>query len=119
MVLVSPEKILKGFSLDETLNDRLLWQLPFLVVVGRTSPQAAETDRYVKRLETIKKRAAQGAVEGLELFTPNTSVAGPNLVNDVPGVVDKITEFVKNEVISQSASYPWIDRTNKLASSIP
>ncbi len=79
MVLVSPEKILKGFSLDETLNDRLLWQLPFLVVVGRTSPQAAETDRYVKRLETIKKRAAQGAVEGLELFTPTLRWLAPIL----------------------------------------
>ncbi len=111
MVLVSPEKILKGFTLDETLTDRLLWQLPFLVVVGRTSPQAAETERYVKRLETIKKRAAQGTVIGLDILTPNTSLAGPNLVNDAPGVVDKITEFVKTEVIAQSKSYPWIDRT--------
>ena len=110
MVLVSPEKILKGFSLDETLQDRLLWQLPFLVVVGQTSPQFSDADRFYKRLETTKKRAGRGTAEGLQLEAVNTSLSGHALLNDAPGVIEKVTTFIKTQLVDRSAKIPWVER---------
>ena len=110
LVLVSPEKSLKGFTLDETLRDRLLWQLPFLIVVGRGSDQFAESDRFYKRLESMKKKAGKGTALGLELSVVATSLAGQSFVNDAPGVIDKITAFVKAHVVDVSAKIPWVER---------
>jgi len=110
IVLVSPEKILKGVSLDETLQDRFLWQLPFYVVVGRGSEQFGDADRFFKRLETMRKRAGRGATDGLWLEPVQTSLSGPALINEVPGVAEKITLFIKKELVDQAKSFPYVER---------
>lgn len=110
IVLVSPEKILKGFSLDETLQDNLLWQLPFLIVAGQTSPQFADADRLSKRLGIRKKKATGGTAVGLQVETVNTSLSGPALLNDAPGVTEKVVTFIKTQLVDRSAKIPWIER---------
>lgn len=110
IVLVSPEKILKGFSLDETLQDNLLWQLPFLIVAGQTSPQFADADRISKRLGIRKKKATGGTAVGLQVETVNTSLSGPALLNDAPGVTEKVVTFIKTQLVDRSAKIPWVER---------
>lgn len=110
LALVSPSKILKGVSLDETLQDRLLWQLPFLVVVGQSSGEFEDADRFYKRLESMKKRAGRGTADGLKFESIPTSLSGPALVNEAPGVVEKITGFIKTELIDKSSKIPWVKR---------
>lgn len=110
LVLISPEKTLKGYSLDETLRDRLLWQLPFLVIVGQTSPQFPDTDRFYKRLDSMKKKATKGLAVNLELDAVATSLSGHALVTESPGVIDKVTGFLKTQLIDRSAKIPWVDR---------
>jgi len=110
LALVSPSKILKGVSLDETLQDRLLWQLPFLVVVGESSGEFEDADRFYKRLESMKKRAGRGTADGLKFDSIPTSLSGPALVNEAPGVVEKITAFIKTELIDKSSKIPWVKR---------
>jgi pimeloyl-ACP methyl ester carboxylesterase len=110
LALVSPEKILRGVSLDETLQDRYLWQLPFTVIVGRGSPQFSDADRFYKRLETMKKRAGKGTTTGLQMHALPTSLTGPALVNEAPGVIEKLTSFVKAEVVDKASKIPWVLR---------
>ncbi len=110
LVLISPEKILNGFSLDETLRDQFLWQLPFMIVVGQNSPQFEDADKFFKRLETMKKRAGRGTAEGLRLDIVPTSLAGAALVNEAPGVIDKVTSFVKTELVDKANKIPWVRR---------
>ena len=110
LALVSPSKILKGVSLDETLQDRYLWQLPFLIVVGESSPEFGDADRFFKRLDAMKKRAGKGTTDGLKFEVVPTSLSGPALVNEAPGVVEKISGFVKTEIVDNSAKFPWIER---------
>jgi len=110
MVLISPERMHKGLTLDETLADRHLWQLPFLIVVGESSRQASDTDRYHKRLENQKKRVTRGVASGLQYERIATSLDGHALVTDAPGVIDKVKEFVVNEMVSKSSQIPWIER---------
>lgn len=110
MVLVSPERMLKGLTLEATLADRQFWQLPFLILVGQSSRQAEDTDRFQKRLETQKKRAHRGAVTGLQYEAIATSLDGHALINDAPGVIDKIKGFVVSEMVNNSSKFPWVER---------
>lgn len=110
MVLVSPERTLKGFHLDETLSDRSLRQLPFLIVVGQSSRQADDTERFHKRLENLKKRAGRGAAAGLQYEPIATSLDGHALINDAPDVIDKIESFVVEVMVNNSSKFPWIER---------
>lgn len=110
MVLISPERLLKGYSLDDTLSDLTFWQLPFLIVVGQTSRQAGDADRFHKRLETLKKRAARGEAPGLQYEVVATSLDGHALINDAPGVIDKVKTFVVTEMVNNSSRFPWVER---------
>lgn len=110
LVLVSPEKMLEGVLLDDTLRDRFFWQLPFFLVVGRGSPQFADADRFYKRLETMKKKAGQGKAEGLVAEVVPTTLAGPALLNDAPGVLGNVTAFIKTELVDRSAKIPYVKR---------
>jgi len=110
IALVSPEKILKGVSLDETLQDKFMWQLPFFVIVGEGSAQFGDSDRFYKKLETMKKRAGRGKAEGLRFELVPTSLSGPALVNEAPGVVEKITAFLRTELVDQGRKFEWIER---------
>ncbi len=113
MVLISPTKgirRIRGISLDETLNDRLFVQLPFLIIVGDSSSQAADTDRFSQKLESLKKRATRGEPDNIQYERLNTPLDGPALVNDVPGVIDRVRDFVEQRMVARSGAFPWTDR---------
>lgn len=110
MVLISPERIIKGVSLDETLNDRMFVQLPFQIIVGETSRQASETERFHKKLEGLKKRMTRGEASDLAYVQLPTSLDGPSLINDVPGVIEKVKTFVDTTIIANAGRIPWVAR---------
>lgn len=110
MVLISPERIIKGLTLDETVNDRLFVTLPFQIIVGSTSRQASDTQRYHKKLEGLKKRLARGEVNDLQYEVLNTSLDGPSLINDVPKVIDKVKAFIETTMIANAGRIPWVPR---------
>jgi len=110
MVLISPERIIKGVSLDETINDRLFVQLPFQIIVGSSSRQASDTQRFHKKLEGLKKRMSRGEVADLQYEVLNTSLDGPSLINDVPGVIEKVKKFVDTTMIANAGRIPWVAR---------
>jgi alpha-beta hydrolase superfamily lysophospholipase len=110
MVLISPERIIKGVALDEAINDRIFVQLPFQIIVGKTSRQASETERFHKRLEGLKKRMARGDVKDLQYVELPTSLDGPSLINDVPGVIEKVKTFIDTTMIANAGRIPWVSR---------
>jgi len=110
MVLISPERIIKGVSLDEPLNDRLFVQLPFQIIVGTGSRQGNETERYFKKLEGMKKRMARGEVTDLQYVPLETSLDGPSLINDFPGLIEKVKAFVDTTMIANAGRFPWVSR---------
>jgi len=110
MVLISPEKIIKGVSLDETINDRLFVQLPFQIIVGASSRQASDTQRFHKKLEGLKKRMSRGEVDDLQYEVLNTSLDGPSLINDVPGVIEKVKTFIDTTMIANAGRIAWFAR---------
>lgn len=110
LVLVSPERTVEGISLDDTMKDRLLPMLPFLVMVGESSRQVNDTDRFIKRLESSKKRLGRGEVRGLYYDVIPTALDGHRLVNDIANVIPRISRFVENQVISNAARFQWVER---------
>jgi pimeloyl-ACP methyl ester carboxylesterase len=110
MVLISPERTVKGFSLDDALKDRFLPQLPFLVVVGQSSRQAPDAEKFQKKLELLKVRAARGEASDLSYEALATSLEGPALVNDVPAVIPKVKAFVVSKVVANAGRIPWVER---------
>jgi pimeloyl-ACP methyl ester carboxylesterase len=110
MVLISPERTIKGFSLDDSLKDRFLPQLPFMVVVGQSSRQAPDAEKFQKKLESLKVRAARGQPSDLQYDLLPTSLEGPALVNDVPGVFEKVKTFVVDKVVANAGRIPWVER---------
>ncbi|TVQ03650.1 MAG: alpha/beta hydrolase [Planctomycetaceae bacterium] len=110
MVLISPDRVIKGVSLEEAFNDRMLGTLPFLIVYGESNRLASQSERLVKRLETTKKRITRGDAVGLQSLPINTSLEGHPLVNDGPNVMPKIIEFLQAELIQNSARIPWVER---------
>jgi pimeloyl-ACP methyl ester carboxylesterase len=110
MVLISPERIIKGVSLDEAINDRLFVQLPFQIIVGSTSRQAGDTQRFHKKLEGLKKRMSRGEVANLQYEVLNTSLDGPSLINDFPGVIEKVKKFIDTTMIANAGRIPWVAR---------
>jgi pimeloyl-ACP methyl ester carboxylesterase len=110
MVLISPERVIKGVGLDDTINDRIFVQLPFQIVIGKTSRQASETDRFHKKLEGLKKRMARGDAKDLQYVELPTSLDGPALLNDVPGVIEKVKTFIDTTMIANAGRIPWVAR---------
>lgn len=110
LILISPERLLKGITLDETLNNNRLVSLPFLIVVGQASRQASDTERFHRRLESTKRRMGRGQVQGLQYEVINTSLDGHALLNDAPGVIPKVRSYVVNEMVKNSSKFPWVER---------
>lgn len=110
LVLISPEKQLKGIGIDPTLTDRNLLRLPIMLVAGNSSSEAAETHRIAKRIEGVKRRVGQGQVSGLEQLMVETSLSGPALVNEASEVIPAVVEFVKANVNPGVDANPWVQR---------
>ena len=109
LILISPEKVVKGVPLDPTLTDKNLLKLPVMLVSGETSPEAGETTRIHKRLEVIKKKMSRGEAEGLELETVKTSLSGQALVRE-SSVIPAIVKFITENVTISDDENPWVSR---------
>ncbi|TWU40703.1 alpha/beta hydrolase [Novipirellula artificiosorum] len=110
LVLISPEKQMKGLSIDSTLTDPNLIRLPILVVAGDTSPDAAEANRVSKRIEGYKKRMGQGKAIGFKQEMLKTSLSGPALVNEAEKLIPTVVSFVTENVSADGEQNPWVNR---------
>jgi pimeloyl-ACP methyl ester carboxylesterase len=110
LVLISPEKIVKGVTLDSALTDPNLLRLPFLIIGGSGSPEASETERIHKRIEVVKKKMSRGDASGLELKMIDTSLRGAALVKESSEVVPAAVEFVTENVTISETTNPWVER---------
>jgi len=110
LVLISPEKQIKGVPIDPAINDRFIIQLPIMIVAGAESPEASEAKRIAKRVEGVKKRFGRGEATGFQLSMANTALSGPSLVNDVGSVIPAIVKFVTTEVVVTDSANPWVER---------
>ncbi len=110
VVMISPEKLVKGVAIDAVLTDPTFLRLPIMIVVGDSSAEAPEATRIVKRIEVFKKKVGQGNVTGLKEDVIKTSLSGPSLVNESEKVIPAIVEFVKNNVSISKEENPWVQR---------
>lgn len=110
LVLISPEKQLKSVSLDQGINNAAVMSMPMMIIAGKTSPEAGEASRLVKRIESLRRRAGGGTVEGFESSMPSTQLSGPALVNEVPDVIPSIVKFVTEQIKGTKETNPWISR---------
>jgi hypothetical protein len=110
LVLISPEKIVKGVPLDSALSDSNLLKLPIMIVGGITSPEAEETERIFNRLEIVKKKASRGEAQGLEMKSVKSSLSGHALVNKNADVISAIVKFVTENVKVSEQENPWVER---------
>ncbi len=110
LILISPEKQIKGIGIDPTLIDPNIVRLPMMIVAGASSPEADEAQRIAKRVEAMKKRVGFGEAQGFELMMPKTKLSGPALINETANVIPAITDFVKSQVKIGEEENPWIER---------
>lgn len=110
MVYVSPDRLIKGVSLDSMFRDRALMSLPIMIVAGAASPQADEAERMFKRIEVTKRKRGRGKVTGLTRELPSTPLSGPTLVQSVRTVIPAIVKFINEEVIVTREMNPWVYR---------
>ena len=110
LVLISPDKVLMGLSLEATLSNAAIMAMPMMLISGESSKQAATAKRVHKKVEAVRKRAAAGReVQGLELNLVKTSLNGPSFINQ-PDVIPNIVKFVTENVIVDEETNPWIER---------
>ena len=110
LVLISPDKQIKGLPIDPVLKDPNILNLPILVIGGTTNPEAKDTSRIAKRIESAKTRAGGGTAKGFKVEMIDTALTGPSLVNEVPEVIPSIVDFIKAEVRISDDENPWIER---------
>ncbi len=110
LIMISPEKQLKGISIDSAIMDPNLLRLPIMIVAGAGSPEVSEAKRLGKRIEGIKKRMGRGEAEGFQLSLAKTSLSGPALVTEVSSVIPAIVKFINEEVEVSDTVNPWIER---------
>lgn len=110
LVLISPEKVIRGFAIDRALRDPSLIRLPMMIVAGAESPEASEAERIGKLVEGIKKRFGGGTAEGFELVLADTNLSGPRLVKDSQQVQSSVVEFIKSNIEINDETNPWIER---------
>ncbi|TWT82777.1 Alpha/beta hydrolase family protein [Planctomycetes bacterium CA13] len=110
IVMISPEKQIKGFSVDSVLTDINLIRLPIMVVAGDTSTDAPEANRIAKRIESYKKRLGQGEAKGFKQEKLKTSLSGQALVNEESDLIPAVVSFVTENVTISDSVNPWIER---------
>lgn len=110
LVMISPEKQLKGLAMEPALNDLNLLQLPILIVAGEGSTQAGEARRMASRIEARKKRVGRGDVSGLNVELLDSDLANAALVTQVKEAIPAIVSFVTTEIKGNDTKYPWVER---------
>ena len=110
LVLISPEKLVKGIAIDPAFTDPNILRLPVMIVAGKSSPEASEAERLGKRVEVVKRKMGQGTVAGFEQLLVPTSLSGPALVNEASPVVPAIVKFIKSNVNLGDESTTWVKR---------
>lgn len=110
LVLISPEKQIKGVTISPLFNDANLMRLPTLIVSGRSGPESSDVKRLAKRIEANKKRLGRGEVTGFEMNWQSTSLSAPALVTEVAAVPGVIVKFIKDNVIVDNSVNPWVQR---------
>ncbi|PAY20169.1 alpha/beta hydrolase [Rhodopirellula sp. SM50] len=111
LVLVSPERLLKGVPIETSIAVPTVASLPIMMVVGEGSPEQSDTDRIYKRVEAAKKKLSGGKdPEGLKLLQVKQPLGGPFLVNESAQVIPEIVKFVTSQVPISETDNPWIER---------
>lgn len=110
LILISPEKQIKGLAIDEAITSAPLIRLPVMIVAGSDSPEMSEANRIAKRVEGLKKRVGRGKSEGFQLSQIDTALSGASLVNEAASVIPAIVKFVTTEVAVGENNNPWVKR---------
>lgn len=111
LVLISPEKQIKGIPIDSAIRDINLVKLPVMIVAGADSPEASEAERLAKLLEGMKKRIGRGEASGFNVSMLDTALSGPSLlVSDVGKVSSGIVNFITKEVVVDDSNNAWVER---------
>jgi len=111
MVLVSPERLLKGIAIEASLGVPMVAALPILMVVGKGSAEESDADRIFKRVEAVKKRLSGGKEAiGLQVLEVKQPLGGPDLINVSAKVIPEIVQFVTTQVPISATDNPWIER---------
>ncbi len=111
LVLISPQRILKGVPLDPALKDANIMNLPMMIVASTGGPEAKDTRRIAKTIENQKKRRGGGTAKGFYMLTKKTSLSGPALIGQDKSISSEIVKFIKEHVPITDDDNPWIDRS--------
>ena len=110
LVLISPDKQLKGLAIDPPMKDPNILRLPIMIVGGESSPEGRDTKRLSRRVEGAKKRVGGGTAQGFESLILDTPLSGPALVSNDPKVIPAVVEFITKNVTISDEQNPWIER---------
>lgn len=110
LIYISLAKQVKGVGIEPTLTDENLIQLPMMLIAGKRSNDAKDTQRIARRVQGLKKRIGRGTTAGFELYMPDTKLGGSTLVNEVSDVIPQIIEFITAEVKVSEEENPWVER---------
>ena len=110
MVLVSPDRQLKGVPLDAPMRDPNLIQLPVMVVYGTESSEASEARRLASKLNAVKKKLGRGTVSNLETLEVPTSLSDAPLVTSAGPVIPAVVKFIQESVPVGDGQNEWVER---------
>ena len=109
LVLISPERNLKGFDYNIASRHPMVSRLPWLIIAGADSTQIDDADKLHKQLERSRRGRAMGPAT---LMPVPGRAAGTNLLRTNRDVIPAIVDFVtKNVIEQQEENFPWVDRS--------
>ena len=111
LVMISPERILKGVTVERALITPAIASLPIMIVVGEGSKEESDSKRIYKRVEVAKKKlSSKKEAENLELLEIKQPLGGAALITGAPKVIPDIVKFVTEKVEISEIDNPWIER---------
>lgn len=109
LVLVSPERVLHGFTSDLAARHPAVSRLPWMIVAGEESSQAEEAERLYRQLERLRRSSPGAGAAELKLLP--TPFSNAKLVRDHKDTIPGIVDFVKKNVIDKQELFPWENRS--------